>query len=99
MQFIAISGSSGFFAATTQDIAAGEELLIDYGNRWFADEPDGCPCRTCKPTQQAQKRQFEEKDEATIAAEKAEARKVKRRRMKDRKLARKVGEAGPSGTQ
>ena len=78
---------------------AGKELFVDNGDEWFAGEPGGCPCITCKPSQQAQKRQFEEKDEATIAAEKAEARKVKRRRMKDRKLARKVGEAGPSGTQ
>lgn len=96
IQFVAISGSSGFFAVTAQDIAAGEELLIDYGKEWFADEPGGCPCRTCKPGQQVQKRQFEEKDEATVAAEKADARKAKRRRKKDKKLARNVGEAGPS---
>ena len=93
---MAISGSSGFFVIAAQDISPSEELLVDYGKEWFSDEPGGCPCRTCKPDQQVQKRRVEEKDEATIASEKAEARKAKRRRTKDRKLERSTGEAGPS---
>ena len=96
-QFVAISGSSGFFVVVVQDIAAGEELLVDYGKEWFSDEPGGCPCRTCKPNQQVQKRRMEEKDEATVVVEKAEARKAKRTRTKDKKLGRKTCEVGPSG--
>ena len=75
----------------------GEEVFIDYGKNWFSDEPGGCPCRTCKPDQQVQKRRMEEKDKATVAAEKAEARKAKRRRIKEKlKLERNANEAGPT---
>ncbi len=70
IQFIAISGSSGFFAFATQDILAGEELFVDYGNEWFVDEPGGVPVQTCKPNHQIQKRQFGEKDMETVIAEK-----------------------------
>lgn len=94
-QFIAITNSSSFFVVASRDIAVGEELFVDYGKDWFSGEPGGCPCKTCKPDQQVKKRQLEDKDEATIEAEKREARRAKRKRTKDKKSAQRADEAGP----
>jgi hypothetical protein len=39
----------GFSVIACRDIAAGEEIFVNYGARYFEEEPDGCPCLTCKP--------------------------------------------------
>jgi len=77
--------SSGFYVGATRDIAPGGELLIAYGKGWFENEPGGCPCATCKPPQQEQKK--DPGDEASVEAEIRERRKAKRKRTKERKKA------------
>jgi SET domain len=39
-----------------QDIAAGEEIFVNYGATYFEEEPEGCPCLTCKPVNTDQRK-------------------------------------------
>ncbi|KAJ3538264.1 hypothetical protein NMY22_g5236 [Coprinellus aureogranulatus] len=45
--FMAIRGTSAFVAYAVRDIAAGEELTVSYGNKWFGES--SCPCADCHP--------------------------------------------------
>ena len=50
-QYVSIENTEnlGFSIIACQDILAGEEIYVDYGETYFEDQADGCPCLTCKP--------------------------------------------------
>lgn len=50
-QYAAVENSNnlGFSIIACREIVAGEEIYVNYGPSYFEDEPNGCPCLTCKP--------------------------------------------------
>lgn len=51
LKYVAVDNSDGlgFTIMACKDIRAGDEIYVNYGSTYFEDEPDGCPCLTCKP--------------------------------------------------
>jgi hypothetical protein len=48
-QYVAVDFRLAFVAQSTRAIKSGEELFLDYGDKYFEDQPGGqCPCRDCK---------------------------------------------------
>ena len=76
-----------------EDIRAGEKLYAYYGENYFEDLEDGCPCKSCncdayealeveKEQHQVQQHQKEEDNKAIIADKKKEWK--QRRRVKQK---------------
>jgi hypothetical protein len=42
---MAVDGTSAFYVFAKSDIAAGDEITVDYGRSYFDDGI--CPCHTC----------------------------------------------------
>lgn len=48
LQFVYHPGSHAMLVQTSRSISAGEEILVNYGPGWFADEGNSkCPCLWC----------------------------------------------------
>jgi len=44
-KYMAVDGTSAFYVFAKSDIAAGDEITVDYGRSYFDDGV--CPCHTC----------------------------------------------------
>ncbi|KAF8970779.1 hypothetical protein BDZ97DRAFT_1651914 [Flammula alnicola] len=95
-EYIAITDTSAFSVAALRDIAAGEEILVDYGKDWFSDEVDGCPCMRCKPEESSGKRKAVEEDEAMKAAGIKESRRLRRQAKTQKKKIKRPAEKAAS---
>lgn len=67
---------------TTKAIKSGEEILVNYGDSYFEDQPGGqCPCRDCFE-EGSQGAEFKIEREDSEGGSKQEAYKARRKRKK-----------------
>jgi len=57
---MAVGGTSAFYVSARSDIAAGDEITVDYGRSYFDDGI--CPCHTCAQSSAADKPTTAEKE-------------------------------------